>query len=147
VGGPLSGLGLRQLVSCQVYFAAIQQFPLYLFARLPVRTLKSPVHPFNRQARPLQVPQRDPRRGPRSLSLAPKENAFRSVISRSNPKKPARWNAAYHESIHRDQSNLRPLDPEAFIQTALELLSNDRYLQKGLGLDSPDRPQACRDLL
>ena len=37
----MSGLGLRQLVSCQVYFAAIQQFPLYLFARLPVRTLKA----------------------------------------------------------------------------------------------------------
>jgi hypothetical protein len=31
-------------------------------------------------------------------------------------------------------TNLIPLDPEAFIQTALELLSSDRYLQKGMGL-------------
>jgi hypothetical protein len=33
-----------------------------------------------------------------------------------------------HEHIHRYQSNLIPLDPEAFIQTALELLASDRYL-------------------
>ena len=52
-----------------------------------------------------------------------------------------------HEHIHRYQSNLIPLDPEAFIQTALELLASDRYLQKGMGLDGPHRPQACRDLL
>jgi hypothetical protein len=39
-------------------------------------------------------------------------------------------NAAYHERIHRDQSNLIPLDPKAFIQTALELLASDRYLRK-----------------
>jgi hypothetical protein len=73
--------------------------------------------------------------------------ASASAISRSNPKKPARWNAAYHERIHRDQSNLIPLDPEAFIHTALELLASDRYLQKGMGLDGPHRAQACRDLL
>ena len=52
-----------------------------------------------------------------------------------------------HERIHRDQSNLIPLDPEAYIQQALELLASDRYLQKGMGLDGPDRAQACRDLL
>ena len=52
-----------------------------------------------------------------------------------------------HERIHRDQSNLIPLDPEAFIQAALELLSSDRYLQKGMGLDGPHRAQAGRDLL
>ena len=51
-------------------------------------------------------------------------------------------NAAYHERIHRDQSNLIPLDPEAFIQTALDLLASDRYLEKGMGLDGPDRAQA-----
>jgi Telomere resolvase len=45
-----------------------------------------------------------------------------------------RWNAAYHQRIHRDQSKLIPLDPEAFIQTARELLASDRYLQKGMGL-------------
>ena len=45
----------------------------------------------------------------------------------------ARWNAAYHERIHRDQSNLIPLDPEAFIEKALELLASDRYLEKGMG--------------
>src|SRR5271167_418988 len=39
-----------------------------------------------------------------------------------------------HERIHRDQSNLIPLDPEAYIQQALELLVRDRYLQKGMGL-------------
>jgi hypothetical protein len=51
-----------------------------------------------------------------------------------DPKETRALNAAYHERIHRDQSNLIPLDPEAFIQTALELLSSDRYLQKGIGL-------------
>jgi telomere resolvase len=50
------------------------------------------------------------------------------------PEETRALNAAYHQSIHRDQSNLIPLDPEAFIQTALELLSSDRYLQKGMGL-------------
>jgi hypothetical protein len=29
------------------------------------------------------------------------------------------------------------LGPEAFIQTALELLASDRYLQKGMGLSWP----------
>jgi hypothetical protein len=43
-------------------------------------------------------------------------------------------NAAYRQRIHKDQSNLIPLDPEAFIQTALELLAGDRYLEKGMGL-------------
>ena len=43
-------------------------------------------------------------------------------------------NAAYHQSIHRDQSNLIPLDAEAFIQTAINLLASDRYLEKGMGL-------------
>jgi hypothetical protein len=33
------------------------------------------------------------------------------------------------------------------IQQALELLASDRYLEKGMGLDGPDRAQACRDLL
>jgi hypothetical protein len=31
--------------------------------------------------------------------------------------------------IHRDQSSLIPLDPEAFIQKALDLLASDRYLE------------------
>jgi hypothetical protein len=39
-----------------------------------------------------------------------------------------------HERIHRDQSNLIPFDPEAYIQQALELLASDRYFQKGMGL-------------
>jgi hypothetical protein len=50
------------------------------------------------------------------------------------PEETRALNAAYHERIHRDQSDLIPLDPEAFIQTALELLAGDRYLQKGMGL-------------
>jgi hypothetical protein len=33
------------------------------------------------------------------------------------PEETRTLNAAYHERIHRDQSNLIPLDPEAFIQT------------------------------
>jgi len=37
-----------------------------------------------------------------------------------------------HHRIHKDQSNLIPLDPEAFVQTALTLLASDRYLQKGM---------------
>jgi hypothetical protein len=51
-----------------------------------------------------------------------------------DPEETRTLNAAYHERIHHDQSNLIPLDPEAFIQTALELLASDRYLQKGMGL-------------
>src|SRR5271157_1194098 len=50
------------------------------------------------------------------------------------PEETRALNAAYHQRIHRDQSNLIPLDPEAFIQTALELLASDRYLEKGMGL-------------
>jgi hypothetical protein len=40
----------------------------------------------------------------------------------------------YSRRIHKDQSNLIPLDPEAFIQTALTLLASDRYLEKGMAL-------------
>ena len=32
------------------------------------------------------------------------------------PEETRALNAAYHQRIHRDQSNLIPLDPEAFIQ-------------------------------
>jgi hypothetical protein len=49
--------------------------------------------------------------------------------------------------LHRDQSNLIPLDPEAYIQQALELLTSDCYLEKGMGLVGPDRAHACRDFL
>src|SRR6266436_4322875 len=34
----------------------------------------------------------------------------------------------------RTNPTLIPLDPEAFIQTALTLLASDRYLEKGMGL-------------
>jgi hypothetical protein len=44
-----------------------------------------------------------------------------------DPEETRALNAAYHERLHHDQSNLIPLDPEAFIQTALELLASDRY--------------------
>jgi hypothetical protein len=50
------------------------------------------------------------------------------------PEETRALNAAYHQRIHRDQSNLIPLDPEAFIQKALTLLASDRYLEKGMGL-------------
>jgi telomere resolvase len=50
------------------------------------------------------------------------------------PEETRALNVGYHERIHQDQSNLRPLDPEAFIQKALELLASDRYLEKGMGL-------------
>jgi hypothetical protein len=51
-----------------------------------------------------------------------------------DPEETRAINAAYHQRIHKDQSNLIPLDPEAFIQTALDLLSSDRYLEKGMAL-------------
>src|SRR5208282_2009155 len=50
------------------------------------------------------------------------------------PEETRALNEAYHQRIHRDQSNLIPLDPEAFIQQALALLASDRYLEKGMGL-------------
>jgi hypothetical protein len=50
------------------------------------------------------------------------------------PEETRALNAAYHQRIHRDQSNLIPLDPEAFIQKALALLASERYLEKGMGL-------------
>jgi hypothetical protein len=50
------------------------------------------------------------------------------------PEETRALNEAYHQRIHRDQSNLIPLDPEAFIQKALKLLASDRYLEKGMGL-------------
>ena len=42
--------------------------------------------------------------------------------------------ATYHQRIHEDQSNLIPLDPQAFIEKALDLLASGRYLEKGMGL-------------
>jgi len=50
------------------------------------------------------------------------------------PEETRALNAAYHQRIHRDQSNLIALDPEAFIEKALALLASDRYLEKGMGL-------------
>jgi hypothetical protein len=38
--------------------------------------------------------------------------------------------AAYHQRIHRDQSSLIPLDPEAFIQKAPEALAGERTSKK-----------------
>jgi hypothetical protein len=63
--------------------------------------------------------------------LAPKKNALRPALQLSGArarKKPARWNAAYHERISTGEP-IQP-HPEAFIQTTLELLASDRYLQK-----------------
>ena len=50
------------------------------------------------------------------------------------PEETRALNAAYHQRIHEDQSNLIPLDPQAFIEKALDLLASDRYLDKGMGL-------------
>ena len=50
------------------------------------------------------------------------------------PEETRALNAAYHQRIHRDQSDLIALDPDAFIQKALTLLASDRYLEKGMGL-------------
>ena len=50
------------------------------------------------------------------------------------PEETRALNAAYHQRIHEDQSNLIPLDPQAFIEKALDLLASGRYLEKGMGL-------------
>ena len=64
-----------------------------------------------------------------TISLIP-----RSTTIRSRPEETRALNAAYHQRIHEDQTNLIPLDPEAFIQKALDLLASGRYLEKGMGL-------------
>jgi hypothetical protein len=78
---------------------------------------QNPLHPYHRQVSP---------------SPSTKKNAFRSALhlSRAGPEETRALKAAYHQRIHRDQSNLTPLDSETFIQTALELLASDRCLQK-----------------
>jgi hypothetical protein len=40
----------------------------------------------------------------------------------------------YLQQIHEDQSNLRPLDPNTAIETAVALLGSDRYIAKTAGL-------------
>src|SRR6516165_8011284 len=50
------------------------------------------------------------------------------------PEETRALNAAYHQRIHEDQSNLIPLDPQAFIEKAIDLLASGRYLEKGMGL-------------
>jgi hypothetical protein len=83
---------------------------LHRICQAEVRTLKARYTLATVKLALSSTGERDPRRGPRSLSLAPKKDAVSaSAISRSNRKKPARWNAAYHERIHHDQSNLIPL--------------------------------------
>ena len=42
--------------------------------------------------------------------------------------------AAYQTEIHKEQSQLMPLEPEAAIQTARKLLVSERYLDIGIGL-------------
>src|SRR5271165_3706536 len=72
---------------------------LHRLCQAEVRQAQSPVHPCHRQARPLQVSQRDPRRGARSLGLAPKENALRSALQllALDPEETRALNAAYHQ--------------------------------------------------
>ena len=43
-------------------------------------------------------------------------------------------NAAYRTQIHKDQSNLFPLDAKEFIATAKELLASERFISLGMGL-------------
>src|SRR6516164_4302762 len=50
------------------------------------------------------------------------------------PEETRALNAAYHQRIHEDQSNLIPLDAQAFIEKAIDLLASGRYLEKGMGL-------------
>jgi Telomere resolvase len=98
---------------------------------------QSPLHPGHRQARPLQVPRaRSAPWTPTTWSCAQGKcvPVSASAIWRSIQKKPTRWNAAYHERIHRDQSNLIPLGSRGLHPNGVELLASDRYLQKGIGL-------------
>src|SRR5271165_5898535 len=71
-----------------------------------------------------------------SISMpAPKSlpQTHRATLSRPCGPRP-HSHLPYHQRIHRDQSNLIPLDPEVFIQKALTLLASDRYLEKGVAL-------------
>ena len=63
------------------------------------------------------------------------------------PEETRALNAAYHQRIHEDQSNLIPLDAQAFIEKALDLLASDRYLEKGMGLMALTWAPAGRNLL
>src|SRR4029077_16057680 len=69
---------------------------------------------------------------PNHLVLRPRKirSGQRFSYPALDPEETRSINAAYHQRIHKDQSNLIPLDPEAFIQTALTLLASDRYLEK-----------------
>jgi hypothetical protein len=79
---------------------------------------------------------RDPRRGPRSLGLAPKENALRPALQLSGAR--TRRNPRPQRRLPQEHSprpiQSHPARSGGFIQTALELLASDRYLQKGMGL-------------
>jgi hypothetical protein len=61
-----------------------------------------------------------------SLTLAMEETAEKTA------EKSSTWLAC--EIPSSEDSGRQWLSPEAFIQTALELLASDRYLQKGMGL-------------
>ena len=63
------------------------------------------------------------------------------------PEETRALNAAYHQRIHEDQSNLIPLDAQAFIQKALDLLASGRYLEKGIGLMALTGAPVGRNLL
>jgi len=69
---------------------------------------------------------------PNHLVLRPRKirSGQRFSYPALDPEETRSINAAYHQRIHKDQSNLIPLDPEAFIQKRLTLLASDRYLEK-----------------
>jgi hypothetical protein len=48
------------------------------------------------------------------------------TTTRLPPEETRALNAAYHQRIHEDQSNLIPLDPQAFIEKALDLLASSK---------------------
>ena len=58
----------------------------------------------------------------------------RSAILALTPEETRAINAAYQKEIKREQSDLIPLDPQAFITIATDLLKSERYTTLGMAL-------------
>jgi len=76
-------------------------------------------------------------------AIDPEHPALRARKHRSNqrfsylaltPEETRTINAAYQTQIHKDQSDLFPLDAKEFIATAKELLPSERFISLGMGL-------------
>jgi len=123
---------------------------LHRICQAEVRTLKARYTLATVKLALSKYRERDPRRRPRSLGLAPKKNAFRPALQLSHARtrrNPRAGTPLTTSASTSDQSNLIPLGSGGFYPNGSRTPGQRPLPPKRHGPHGPDRAQACRDLL